>query len=71
MYITPINNETSKVMSILWSKLTHDQPTEHKLCKTAYGNIIWIPEFVNGVAWMTFDSLCNANFYNSDYQALC
>lgn len=71
VYITPINGETQKKMSILWSKLTEDKPVDHKICQAAYGKTVWIHEYVNGVGWMTFDSLCNADLSNSDYQALC
>lgn len=40
MYFSPVNLETDKKIGILWSKLTKDQITEHKICKVATGRTI-------------------------------
>jgi len=70
MYFFPINIETGKQISILWSKLTNDRITEHKICKVSYGRTLRISEYSGGVAKMTFASLCEEAYSSTEYMAL-
>ena len=70
MYFHPLSLETDKKVDILWSKLTKDQITEHKICKVGYGRTLWIPEYSGGVAWMKFSQLCEEAYSSTDYMSL-